>query len=57
MTPRLWAGLLVSMLGLGLLAQVCTALLPWGLALAAWVGLGGVGILVVFVCLGNAEEP
>ena len=32
MTPRLVAALLVSVLGLVLLARVCTALLPWGLA-------------------------
>jgi hypothetical protein len=56
MTPRLLAALLVSVLGLGLLAWLCTALLPWGLALAAWVGLGGVGVLVVWVSLGKGED-
>jgi hypothetical protein len=56
MTPRLLAALLVSALGLGLLARVCTALLPWGLALAAVVGLGGVGVLIVVVCLGSKED-
>jgi len=52
---RLLAGLLVSALGLVLLARVGTALLPWGLALAAWVGLGGVGVLLVLVALGKGE--
>lgn len=56
MTPRLVAALLVAVLGLGLLARIATALLPWGLALAATVGLGGIGVLVVLVCLGSGEE-
>jgi hypothetical protein len=56
MTPRLAAGLLVSVLGLVLLARVALALLPWGLALAAVVGLGGVGVLLVVVCLGSTED-
>jgi len=50
------AALLVAAMGLGLLARLCTALLPWGLALAAWVALGGVGVLVVLVALGKGEE-
>lgn len=56
MPPRQWAGLLVSALGLVLLARVATALLPAGLALAAWVALGGVGLLLVVVCLGSTKE-
>ena len=56
MTPRLWAALLVAVLGLGLLARLATALLPWGLALAATVALGGVGVLIVVVCLGSGGE-
>jgi multidrug transporter EmrE-like cation transporter len=56
MTPRLLAGLLVSVIGLVLLARVALALLPWGLALAAWVGLGGAFVLLVRVCLGSTED-
>lgn len=56
MTPRRVAARVVAVLGLGLLARVCTALLPWGLALAAWVLLGGVGVLIVCVGIGSKEE-
>jgi hypothetical protein len=52
---RLVAALVVSGLGLVLLAQLALALLPWGLALAAVVGLGGVGVLIVLVCLGHRD--
>ncbi len=55
MTPRQFAACLVIVVGLVLLARVALALLPWGLALAAVVGLGGVGVLVVVVCLGKEE--
>lgn len=57
MTPRRWAVVVLAALGLGLLARLTTALLPFGLALAAWVGLGGVWVLLVCVCLGSGEEP
>lgn len=56
MTRRRLAGLVVSALGLGLLAVVAAELLPFGLALAAVVGLGGVGVLVVLVVLGRSKE-
>lgn len=56
MTPRLVAALFVIALGVFLLARVAAALLPWGLALAAVVGLGGVGALIVLVCLGSQEK-
>ncbi len=51
MTLRLLCALLVSVLGLWLLAQLAVALLPWSFALAVWVGIGGVGVLLVLVCL------
>ncbi len=56
MTPRLLAALVVCVVGLLLLARLATALLPWGLALAATVLLGGVGALVVLVCLGSGRD-
>ena len=56
MTPRIWAALLVGALGLWLLARVAHALLPWGLAVAAVVGLGGVGVLVVLGVLDDRGE-
>ena len=56
MTARLVAALVVIALGVLLVARVAVALLPWGLALAAVVGLGGVGALVVLVCVGSKEE-
>ncbi len=56
MTHRLLAGLVVALLGLWLLARVAVALLPWSFALALWIGLGGVGVLLVLVCLGCLEH-
>lgn len=56
MTPRLWAALVVCAVGLLLLARICTALVPWGLALAAWVALGGAFVLVVLVSLRQGED-
>ncbi len=58
MTARLLAAFVVIALGMLLLARLAVALLPWGLALAAVVALGGVGALVVLVCVGKqGDEP
>ncbi len=56
MTLRVLCALLIAGLGLWLLAEIAVALLPWSFALAVTVGLGGVGVLLVLVCLGCLEH-